>query len=205
VNSLVVHTAERFPAERAAEPVYPPPPSALPGVGYGRGGCTYVRRQPENTVLHRVVREHLETVADCGLRITDCGLRIARMEEAQFMTKDELKRRTRQFALDVIRLVELLPRSRTTEVLGKQLLRSGTSVGANYRAACRAKSSADSVSKMGIVEEEADEAIYWMELLVGSGCVGAAGVRALLQEADQLLAITVSSIKTARITRDRNR
>jgi four helix bundle protein len=82
------------------------------------------------------------------------------------MTKDELKRRTRLFALDVIRLVELLPRSRTTEVLGKQLLRSGTSVGANYRAACRAKSSADFVSKMGIVEEEADEAIYWMELLV---------------------------------------
>jgi four helix bundle protein len=127
------------------------------------------------------------------------------MEEAQFMTKDELKRRTRQFALDVIRLVELLPRSRTTEVLGKQLLRSGTSVGANYRAACRAKSSADFVSKMGIVEEEADEAIYWMELLVDSGCVGADGVHALLQEADELLAITVSSIKTARITRDRNR
>jgi four helix bundle protein len=78
-------------------------------------------------------------------------------------------------------------------------------VGANYRAACRAKSSADFVSKMGIVEEEADEAIYWMELLVDSGCVGADGVHALLQEADELLAITVSSIKTARITRDRNR
>jgi four helix bundle protein len=107
--------------------------------------------------------------------------------------------------LDVIRLVELLPRSRTTEVLGKQLLRSGTSVGANYRAACRAKSSADFVSKMGIVEEEADEAIYWMELLVDSSCVRAAGVHALLQEADELLAIAVSSIKTARMTRDRNR
>jgi four helix bundle protein len=139
------------------------------------------------------------------LRIVDFGLGIAQMEGPEFMTKDELKRRTRQFALDVIRLVELLPRSRTTEVLGKQLLRSGTSVGANYRAACRAKSSADFVSKMGIVEEEADEAIYWMELLVDSGCVRAAGVRALLQEADELLAIAVSSIKTARITRYRNR
>ena len=78
-------------------------------------------------------------------------------------------------------------------------------MGANYRAACRAKPSADVVSKMGIVEEEADEAIYWMELLVDSACVRAAGVHALLQEADELLAIAVSSIKTARITRDRNR
>jgi len=144
---------------------------------------------------------HLETVADCGFGIPDCGLHRWRSQSY----KDELKRRTRQFALDVIRLVELLPRSRTTEVLGKQLLRSGTSVGANYRAACRAKSSADFVSKMGIVEEEADEAIYWMELLVDSSCVRAAGVHALLQEADELLAITVSSIKTARITRYRNR
>ena len=121
------------------------------------------------------------------------------------MTKDELQRRTRRFALDVIRLVESLPRSSTTEVLGKQLLRSGTSVGANYRAACRAKSAADFVSKMGIVEEEADESIYWIELLVESGCVRADAVHALLQEANELLAITVSSIKTARITKDRNR
>ena len=89
------------------------------------------------------------------------------------MTKDELKRRTRRFALDVIRLVDSLPRSKTTEVIGRQLLRSATSVGANYRAACRARSSADFVSKMGIVEEEADESMYWMELLVDSGCTPA--------------------------------
>jgi len=121
------------------------------------------------------------------------------------MTKDEVKRRTHRFALDVIRLVESLPRSRTTEVLGKQLLRSGTSLGANYRAACRAKSAADFISKMGIVEEEADEASYWMELLVDSGCARASEVRALPEEANELLAITVSSIKTARFTRDRNK
>lgn len=95
------------------------------------------------------------------------------------MTKDALQRRTRRFALDVIRLIDSLPRTRTTAVVGRQLLRSGTSVGANYRAVCRAKSSADFVSKMGIVEEEADESIYSMELLVDSGCVGADGVQAV--------------------------
>jgi four helix bundle protein len=121
------------------------------------------------------------------------------------MTKDDLKRRTRHFALSVIRLTDALPRTRTTEVVARQLLRSGTSVGANYRAACRARSVADFVSKMGIVEEEADESIYWMELLVDSGCVPADGVQALLQEANELLAITVSSIKTARAAKDRNK
>lgn len=81
------------------------------------------------------------------------------------MKADEMKQRTRVFALRVIRLVEALPKTRTAEVLGKQLLRCGTSVGANYRASCRAKSQADFIAKMGIVEEEADEAIYWIELL----------------------------------------
>jgi four helix bundle protein len=76
-------------------------------------------------------------------------------------------------------------------------------VGANYRAACRAKSPADFISKMGIVEEESDESIYWMELLVDSGSVPGDGVASLLQEANELLAITVSSIKTARMAKDR--
>ena len=84
------------------------------------------------------------------------------------MNREEMKRRTKQFALRVIRLVESLPRGRTADVIGKQLLRSGTSVGANYRSACRAKSPADFISKMGIVEEEADESLYWMELLIVS-------------------------------------
>jgi four helix bundle protein len=78
-------------------------------------------------------------------------------------------------------------------------------VGANYRAACRAKSPADFISKMGMVEEEADESIYWMELLVDSGSVPGDGVASLLQEANELLAITVSSIKTARMARDRTK
>jgi len=121
------------------------------------------------------------------------------------MTKDELKRRTRRFAVDVIRLVESLPRTRTAEVIGRQLLRSATSVGANYRAACRARSSADFVAKMGIVEEEADESMYWMELLVESGCSAAEAVEALRQEANELLAITVPSIKTVRLAKDRTK
>ena len=112
--------------------------------------------------------------------------------------KRETKRRTKEFALRVIRLVQSLPRGQMADVLGKQLLRSGTSVGANYRAACRAKSRADFISKMGIVEEEADESMYWMELLIESGLVQHDRVADLLNEADQLVAMTVSSIQTAR-------
>lgn len=82
------------------------------------------------------------------------------------MKHDNLKGRTKQFALRIIRLVESLPKGRTSDVIGRQLLRSGTSVAANYRAACRARSTADFVAKMGIVEEETDESIFWMELLV---------------------------------------
>ncbi len=114
------------------------------------------------------------------------------------MSPDELKRRTRAFALRIIRLVEALPKTRTADVIGKQLLRCGTSVGANYRASCRAKSQADFIAKMGIVEEEADETIYWMELLVESGLMPKERIAELLDEAHQLVAIIVSSIKTAR-------
>ncbi|NTW66146.1 MAG: four helix bundle protein [Nitrospirae bacterium] len=111
---------------------------------------------------------------------------------------NNLKERTKTFALRIIRLVEALPKGRTTDVIGKQLLRSGTSVGANYRAACRARSAADFISKMGIVEEEADECIFWMELLADAGAVKKEMVQALMKEADELLAIAVSSIRTAR-------
>ena len=83
------------------------------------------------------------------------------------MTEEEFKKRTKRFALRTIRLVETLPRGRATaDVIGRQLLRSSTSVGANYRAACRARSTADIISKLGIVEEEADESLFWMELLI---------------------------------------
>jgi four helix bundle protein len=111
---------------------------------------------------------------------------------------DEMKKRTRYFALRVIRLVESLPMTRTAEVLGKQLLRCSTSVGANYRASCRAKSQADFIAKMGIVEEEADEAIYWIELLIETDLVKKERVTSLLDEASQIVAIVVSSIRTAR-------
>jgi len=114
------------------------------------------------------------------------------------MGQKDLKQRTKQFALRIIRLVEALPRGRTADVLGRQLLRSGTSVGANYRAACRARSNADFISKMGIVEEEADESLYWMELLIEAEIVEAVKLESLMKEADEILAMTVSSIKTAR-------
>jgi len=116
-----------------------------------------------------------------------------------------LKQRTKRFALDVIRLVESLPRGRTMEVLGKQLLRAGTSVGANYRSACRAKSPADFISKMGYVEEEADESGYWMELLLDAKAVRPDRVEGLLSEANEIVAMTVSSIRTTRRSAGRSR
>ncbi|MFM7405461.1 MAG: four helix bundle protein [Cuspidothrix sp.] len=84
------------------------------------------------------------------------------------MNEQQFKTRTKQLALRVIRLVESLPTTKTADVIGKQLLRSATSVGANYRAACRAKSTADLIAKLSIVEEEADETLYWLELLIES-------------------------------------
>lgn len=118
--------------------------------------------------------------------------------KANNMGNENLKLRTKQFALRVITLVESLPHDLTSGILGRQLLRSGTSVGANYRAACRSKSTADFISKMGTVEEEADESGYWMELLVDSGKIKSAQISKLAQEADELTAIAVSSINTAR-------
>src|SRR5262249_49699809 len=114
------------------------------------------------------------------------------------MNAEDLKRRTKAFALDTVRLVGSLPREPVADVLGHQLLRSSTSVGANYRAACRAKSVADFISKMGTVEEEADESTYWLELLVDAGLTQVTQVKELLREANELVAISVSSITTAR-------
>jgi len=114
------------------------------------------------------------------------------------MNADDLKKRTKTFALRVIRLVEALPRTRIGEVIGKQLLKCGTSVGANYRAACRAKSRADFLAKMRIVEEEADESCYWMELIVESNLMKHGYVAALEKEAGELVAIVVASVKTVR-------
>jgi four helix bundle protein len=114
------------------------------------------------------------------------------------MNHENLKKRTKRFALDVIKFVENLPSNRTCNILGNQLLRAGTSVGANYRAACRAKSTADFISKMGTVEEEADESGYWTELLVDAGKIKLDSASPLIKEADELTAIAISSINTAR-------
>ena len=112
----------------------------------------------------------------------------------------DLKERTKAFALAVIRLVEDMPRGRTADVIGGQLLRAGTSVGANYRAACRARSRKEFVAKMGIVEEEADEAQFWLDLVEERRLGQAERVSSLREEARQLVAIVVASIRTARRT-----
>ena len=107
------------------------------------------------------------------------------------------KLRTRAFALRIIRLVEALPKARTAEVIGKQLLRCGTSVGANYRAACRAKSQAD-LSQDGDGWKRKRTKHYWIELLIESGQVDKERVNNLLDESNQIVSIIVSSINTAR-------
>jgi four helix bundle protein len=120
------------------------------------------------------------------------------------MNCENLKLRTKKFGLDVIKLVERLPKDDTCRVLGRQLLRSSTSVGANYRAVCRAKSPADFISKFGNVEEEADESGFWLEMLVDAKKVAPAAVAPLIQEASELTAIAVSSINTARTSGGRS-
>jgi four helix bundle protein len=114
------------------------------------------------------------------------------------MTEQEFKNRTKQIALCVIRLVESLPNTNSAQTIGKQLLRSATSVGANYRAACRGKSTADILHKLAIVEEEADESLYWLELLIESNIVSENKLSALINDINQIVAVTVSSIKTLR-------
>lgn len=106
--------------------------------------------------------------------------------------------RTFQFGIRCVRLVESLPRSMTAQTVGRQRLRAGTSVGANYRAAVRGRSRADFLSRIGIVEEECDEALYWIDVLVELGVTSGKRVEQLRDEANEIIAITVSSIKTAR-------
>ena len=117
------------------------------------------------------------------------------------MSEPDLKRRTKAFALRVLKLVDTLPKTTAGRALASQIVRSGTSVAANYRAACRARSTADFIAKMGIVEEEADETLFWLELLEESQLVPAAKLPAIKREANELIAITVASIKTARRNR----
>jgi four helix bundle protein len=109
----------------------------------------------------------------------------------------ELVKRTKQFAIRVIKLVQSLPdHDKVAEVLGRQILRSGTSVGANYRSALRGRSDKDFLSRLAIAEEEADETVYWLELLIEAGIVSEKKLRLLLQEARELTAILTASGKT---------
>ncbi len=112
------------------------------------------------------------------------------------MTEQELKARTKRFALRVLKLIDTLPDSRSGRVLASQLGRSGTSVGANYRAACRSRSTAEMVSRLSVVEEEADESAFWMELIVDHGLLPETKVGPLWREADEITAIMVASRKT---------
>src|SRR5512139_2881466 len=114
------------------------------------------------------------------------------------MDAGDLKKRTKEFGLRVIRLVNALPSGKTTNMIANQLLRSATSVGANYRAACRGRSKADFISKVGIAIEEADESLYWMEMLVEAELVSEARLVDMMKEANELVAILTASVKTAR-------
>lgn len=113
------------------------------------------------------------------------------------MNEEELKKRTKQFALRIMKLVAALPKSIEGRALGNQLIRSGTSVGANYRAACKARSKAEFIAKLGIVEEEADESAYWMELIIEGELLKKELVQSLLDEANEIVAIMAASRKSA--------
>jgi len=117
------------------------------------------------------------------------------------MTEKELQQRTKAFALRVIRLVRALPQDTVARAIGNQLIRSGTSVAANYRAACRGRSKAEFIAKLETVEEEADESCLWMELIIESGILEERMVTGLLKEANEITAIMAASKKSARAGR----
>ena len=114
------------------------------------------------------------------------------------MTAEEMKRRTKAYAIRIVRLVDALPNTRVCNGLAQQLLSCGTSVGANYRAVCRAKSLPDFINKLRIVEEECDESLFWMEVIIETGKMRAASLESLMKEGEEILAIIVASAKTAR-------
>ncbi|MEM9915508.1 MAG: four helix bundle protein [Planctomycetota bacterium] len=118
------------------------------------------------------------------------------------MDEQELRDRTKAFALRVMKLAEAMPKTQASKIVTNQLLRCATSVGANYRAACRGRSKADFVSKIGIVEEEADESAYWLELIMENNLLNQKKVQPLHREAEELRKIFTSSRLTA--SRSRN-
>jgi four helix bundle protein len=114
------------------------------------------------------------------------------------MTRQEMKDRTRRYGIRVLRVADALPRGRTHDLIARQLARCGTSVGANYRSACRAKSTRDFIAKLGIVEEEADESLYWLELIVEAGLMKPRLVEDLMHEGNEIVAIIVATIRSSR-------
>jgi four helix bundle protein len=114
------------------------------------------------------------------------------------MNKDEMVQRTKEFAIRVVKLYRSLPASKDAQIIGLQVFRSGTSVGANYRAACRGRSRPDFISKLGIALEEVDESLYWMELLIETKIISAERLQPLMSEANEITAILVTTIKSAR-------
>ena len=123
---------------------------------------------------------------------------VVKVREEFKMDEKVFKTRTKKLAVAIIKEVNKLPHSLASDVIGKQLIRSGTSIGANYRAACRAKSTADMINKMKIVEEESDETEYWLELLVEAEIVPQNQTASIYKETDEILAMTVASLKTLR-------
>jgi four helix bundle protein len=119
------------------------------------------------------------------------------------MNEEELKKRTKQFALRIMKLVGALPKSIEGRAIGNQLIRSGTSVGVNYRAACKGRSKAEFIAKLGIVEEEADESAYWMELIIEGDLLKKELVQPLLDEANEIVAIMAASRKSAARKREK--
>jgi four helix bundle protein len=114
------------------------------------------------------------------------------------MDQEQLRRRTKEFAKQVIDLCKRLPNTREGRLVGDQFFRAGTAVGANYRAVCRGRSKADFIAKLGVVLEEADESLYWLELLAETNVMKAASLTPLMSEADELVAIFVASLNTAK-------
>jgi four helix bundle protein len=127
------------------------------------------------------------------IAISDCRFQIA-----EVYYDAALKQRTKLFAIRIVRLYRALPRKPEALILGKQPLRSGTSVGANYRAACRSRTRAEFLAKLGLVLEEADETVFWLELMLETGVFPAARLTALLKEANELTSIFVASLRTAK-------
>ena len=121
------------------------------------------------------------------------------------MDENELKARTKQFGLRVINLVDALPKTTAGRAIGNQLVRSGTSVGANYRAACRSRSKAEFVAKIGIVAEESDESAFWLELIMDANLLKTELVSSLHREAEELTAIFTASGRTARMNNPKSK